>query len=219
MYQKLIDNKSGFSLIEVLVGIMVLTVAIVAASNTLGTLVRSNENNMKAMQAYYLAQEGIEAVRNVRDSNWLHNSYWLGSDDGQPWGDKFEPGFSYDLQLRSAGWENIPDENISAESIAELSAVSPWYAETLWEENELADIYLHEGYLSSDKDYLGDGEESGFSRRVTIKEYDEDGSGCKNTMEETVCVLIESTVEWKIGARQRQVTVSAVVSDWKGDML
>ena len=66
-------KTSGFSLTEVMIGIMILTVAIVSASNLLVSLVKTNRLNVQTLQAYYLAQEGLEAVRNIRDTNWLHN--------------------------------------------------------------------------------------------------------------------------------------------------
>lgn len=203
---------------EVLVGITVLAMAIVAAGNMLNSMVRSNHNNLRSMQAYYLAQEGIEAVRNIRDTNWLHNSYWLGEDDGQPWGVGFSPDNSYDVKLSSAGWQNVPGEVIEAENLSDLSAFAPWSVEILGGD-ESAEIYLHDGFLSSSTVYSGEAEETGFTRRITIKEYSEEGTGCMNGDEKTVCVLVESTVGWRVGGREADLTVFAVLSDWKADIL
>lgn len=71
MFKK--PNKLGFTLTEVMIGMMILTVAIVSSTSLLMGLIKTNENVVKSMQAYFLAQEGVEAVRSMRDTNWLNN--------------------------------------------------------------------------------------------------------------------------------------------------
>ncbi len=69
-----IQKLSGFTLIEILVSILILSTAIVGAfamiTFNFGTasLIRNN------LIASGLAQEGIEVVRNIRDSKWLEGS-------------------------------------------------------------------------------------------------------------------------------------------------
>jgi len=48
-----------------------------------------NQSNASNLQAMYLAEEGLEAVREIRDSNVLNNYYWLGN-EGKFWGKTFE---------------------------------------------------------------------------------------------------------------------------------
>ena len=74
---KVFKNQKGFTLTEVMIGMMILTVAIVSATQLLIGIMNSNKAIIHNLQAYYLAQEGIEAVRNIRDTNWLHNKKWL----------------------------------------------------------------------------------------------------------------------------------------------
>lgn len=69
-----------------MIGIMILTIAIVASTSILLGLITSNKSNVQTLQAYYMAQEGIEAVVNMRDTNWLNNLNWLGDESGNPWG-------------------------------------------------------------------------------------------------------------------------------------
>lgn len=64
-------GKNGFTIIEVMMAIFVLTVAVGGSFALIQqTLVAASINQQKLI-AYYLAQEGIEIVRNIRDSNWL----------------------------------------------------------------------------------------------------------------------------------------------------
>ncbi|MFH1714139.1 MAG: prepilin-type N-terminal cleavage/methylation domain-containing protein [Candidatus Nealsonbacteria bacterium] len=64
-------NKKGFTIIEVIIAVFVITVGVGAAviliSQTIGLV---NTTSSKLI-ASYLAQEGIEIVRNIRDGNFL----------------------------------------------------------------------------------------------------------------------------------------------------
>ncbi len=68
--------KNGFTLIEVITAIFVLTLG------SLGIMVLIDKNLISGSQtkskliASYLAQEGIEIVRSIRDSNWINKNPW-----------------------------------------------------------------------------------------------------------------------------------------------
>ncbi len=70
--QKLPFDK-GFSFIEVLVSIFILVIAITASFSVLQGILSYNVTNSSRLVAAYLAQEGIEIVRNIRDGNWLES--------------------------------------------------------------------------------------------------------------------------------------------------
>jgi len=64
-------KNKGFTLLEVMLAITVLTVAVAGSFALIQqTLIAASLNKSK-ITAYYLAQEGIELARNIRDSNWL----------------------------------------------------------------------------------------------------------------------------------------------------
>jgi len=71
--------RGGFSLIEILVAISVLTMVLAAATNVLVGVTRTNDFNMDTVVGYGLAQEGVEVVRNLRDSNALIGAKFDGS--------------------------------------------------------------------------------------------------------------------------------------------
>lgn len=206
--KKLTKNRAGFSLTEVIIGIMILTVAIVAATSLLVGLINSNKDNMKTVQAYYLAQEGIEAVRNVRDSNWLHNNNWLGDSSNAPWHGKFEVNHSYDLQLREVGWTTGVENMGGNEDLNQLTPVAPW--EIIGGGDK---IYDNENYLISG--LSGNSKDTGFKREITFKDYaceSDDSDWCP-----AEAVLVESKVSWNEG--KREVVLSEVMTDWKGGAL
>jgi hypothetical protein len=67
----MINNKKGNSIIEVIVVIVVLTVWIIWAYGVLNSwqnLAITTENRIKAIN---IAREWIEAVENIRDTNWI----------------------------------------------------------------------------------------------------------------------------------------------------
>lgn len=65
------DSLTGFTLIELLIAISVFMIGIMGAfSLSLHNLNTARENYQRVIAAD-LAREGIELVRNVRDSNWL----------------------------------------------------------------------------------------------------------------------------------------------------
>lgn len=70
--------KKGFTLPEVMVSVAVLALVVVAATHLLVSIIRSNVENVNRLIAYGLAQEALEAVRNIRDSNWLLGANFAG---------------------------------------------------------------------------------------------------------------------------------------------
>ena len=65
-----VQNR-GFTLIELVISIFILVVAIVGVYNSFSTVVVLTTGASSRLTASYLAQEGIEIVRNIRDNNWL----------------------------------------------------------------------------------------------------------------------------------------------------
>ncbi len=65
---------SGESLVEVVIAITVLTMIL---SSVFGIIARASSTNVNAVNrvvALNIAREGVEAVRNIRDTNWLKYS-------------------------------------------------------------------------------------------------------------------------------------------------
>ncbi len=75
-------KQSGFGILEVLIASGI--IAIFAGGVViLGNMaLRSVVINKHRLQAAYLAQEAVEAVRNIRDSNWVDGEPDTGWDDG-----------------------------------------------------------------------------------------------------------------------------------------
>ncbi len=84
----------GFSLIETLVAIAILSLAIAGPLSVISHGITSAIFAKDEITAMYLAQEGIEAVRNTRDGNVLAGVAWLATLDAcenVDCGARFEP--------------------------------------------------------------------------------------------------------------------------------
>lgn len=63
-------SSSGVALVEVLVGISILAILLVSVSFAVSQLVINRSALVTNTVAVYLAEEGYELVRTVRDNNW-----------------------------------------------------------------------------------------------------------------------------------------------------
>jgi type II secretory pathway pseudopilin PulG len=87
-YKKLFGNSTtGFTLVEVLVAIFVVMIGIGGSYAFLQQNILNSAAVKNELVAAYLAQEGLEIVRNIRDSNFLEISNGTGSD----WDEGFKP--------------------------------------------------------------------------------------------------------------------------------
>lgn len=232
MFNKIKKNSGdmrGFTLVEVMIGMMILTVAIVSATNLLTDVISSNQNNLTTLQAYYLSQEGLEMARNIRDTNWLQNRDWLGKNSEQLWGGRFETADApnkYVVEMRDDG--GLVDATKGAVTLLEIGNKSPWKIDDINGGDGM--IYRHgvaraDGSISSDLPILnslpGGGEDSHFKRTIIIKKYD-----CAYLATLNLCpdkkeayILVQSKVSWNLGAKLRVLTLSEVLSNWKGGAL
>ena len=68
--------RNGFSLIEVIVAVFLISVGLVAAFSLINQTIYYTQTVSSRLTAIYLAQEGLEIVKNIRDSNFLNVYNW-----------------------------------------------------------------------------------------------------------------------------------------------
>ncbi|MCU0679878.1 MAG: hypothetical protein MUF50_01050 [Planctomycetes bacterium] len=69
-------NKPALTILEVMISIFLLVTVMTAILTLSLQSVRSQDSSRQELIARGLAQEGIELIRNVRDSNFLNNRTW-----------------------------------------------------------------------------------------------------------------------------------------------
>jgi len=74
MFKKRQNQRPGFTMIEIVVVIFIVSVGILGVMSLIVQNVKSQAYNKNSLIASQLAQEGIEMMRMVRDTNWLTNS-------------------------------------------------------------------------------------------------------------------------------------------------
>lgn len=121
MFKKNSFEKS-FTLLEVLIAITVITIGLVGAVSLITHSIASSAVLKGKLLAAEFAQEGIEAVRGIRDDNWLWRRNWLNGliDPSQPSSSSyFIPVFPDRLDGPAQSWSlaqiSSPDEISSTE--------------------------------------------------------------------------------------------------------
>jgi Tfp pilus assembly protein PilV len=71
-------QTSGFTVAEVVIAIVILILGIAGSIELVAHAMRANVESADRLLAANLAEEGLEALRNVRDSNYLQNYPWNG---------------------------------------------------------------------------------------------------------------------------------------------
>lgn len=84
-------NNQGFTLVEVLISMVIIVIGTVGAFLAIqGAITQTTLSSSQSIAAY-LAQEGIEIVRNIRDTNYIRHRSW---DEGIPEGNCLEADYT-----------------------------------------------------------------------------------------------------------------------------
>lgn len=70
-------KKNSFTLLEAIFAISILTLTISGSFALISRLLSFSPQIQSKLIASYLAQEGIEIIRNIRDTNWVQDQNWL----------------------------------------------------------------------------------------------------------------------------------------------
>ena len=155
-------NQSGITLIETLVASSILIIGIVAALILAVYSLRVVETSKQELVATNLAREGLEVVRNIRDTNWLDQSNpdWndglLGIENPAYFVPRFNP-TTGEWILEEIGQVNAVDCESSTTEVE---------CRIVWSDN---DVGVDPMYLQLDPLIAyGEGEMLGYSRYIII---------------------------------------------------
>jgi prepilin-type N-terminal cleavage/methylation domain-containing protein len=103
---KCLQAKAGFSLMEILVVLFIVSTALLGIVSLIIQNIQVQNINRNSLIASELAQEGIELIRNVRDINWRNSQSF----------DAYLSDGSYKVDYRTSGM-SIPITDISQAQI------------------------------------------------------------------------------------------------------
>ena len=208
MYMKFFLQKKqytkGFTLLETLIAVTILVTALVGpmtiASNGLNSAFFARDQ----VTAFYLAQEGIEFVRYVRDTNTLRNQP-LADGDKKDWlfglgvctqdlTNVNDPEKKCELDVRNSAPTNEPDNNrlnIAVIACSELAGCDP--------------LKYDDPNTGSGMFQYATGNNSRFTREVSITKL----SGNPNQ------ALVESTIHWSTGRISKDFTLKELITNWQ----
>jgi type II secretory pathway pseudopilin PulG len=185
-------HQTGQSLLEMVfaIGILLLVVAAILALTTSGVI--GQKESESQIIANNLAREGIEAVRNIRDSNWLAGDNWDKGLVDQTYNTAialFSPNSSWQLSFISA-------DMISGQDLLYISS---------------------DGYYG----HQATPQPSPFSRYLildSICQQTDGGQSIKTACgaaEQKIGLKITANVNWVERGRKRLVNLEDLIYEWK----
>jgi prepilin-type N-terminal cleavage/methylation domain-containing protein len=215
--------KKGFSLPEVIIAVTLISLIIMTATNLLVSSIRANRSNVNQITAYHLAEEGIEAIRNIRDGYWMNNVKWTGEQDANLdrnlFGDEFGSEGYFIVGKKHNSYTSAECKaNNDMDSINDpglIKSYAPWVLSKIMAPgSEQTKLYLKD--FGDVKEYtLSPTDEfSGFSRYIYIKpipykkyEFDKERNDLK--------ISVSVTVEWEEQSMKKSITIPTILTDWK----
>lgn len=175
-------KQKGFSIIEVLVATALVGGVVLGVFALLGPALKASLISNHMLVASMLAQEGIELVTNIRDTNWYEDFNNPPFDDDPSWRDQLDtsPGNSdrFKNQAGIIDYDDIPFEITYIDSALGIMATSAGGTCVATNENELFQCFGTKLFFNPDKFYVHPDSITlpGFTetpyQRVVIAKYD-----------------------------------------------
>ncbi len=179
--------RSGFTLVETLIAVSIFTVSLLGIMSVLASSISNTTYTKQKMVATYLAQEGVEYVRNMRDTYifYTSNGDWNGFT-----GKLSSCGVGSECGLNTSLFSNLADANLIKKCVD-----SP----------NICKVYLNNGSYNTNST----GTDSGFTRKIWMTKAD--GLPFINSVNE---VKIYSRVDWTQGSGKYNMTFSENLFNW-----
>ena len=186
------QNGEGFTIIELVIAIFILSVAIFGVYNAFSTIVVLTSGISDRLTAAYLAQEGIEIIRNIRDTNWIE----MGTDPNITWYDGL------------SGWEDgCEADYTTGTAITNPTALAPWAGSEPSGSNEGGGNYLK---LNTNGFYVyGTGSDTKFKRKIIIEP-----PGGSNDYSNGYIMKVSVEVFWSEKGEWSQIEAEDNLYDW-----
>jgi len=214
MKLKTIKNQSGQGLLELVVAIGVITVGLFSVWNLFLSNFNGEQEAGARILAVNLAREGLEMVKNIRDSNWLAI-------------ENNETCFYEDMSNDPCRWDSGLDDDGSGliKNIFSDNAYLDYLIDDITDDQSRLYIDSNSGFYSHNH-----GQPTIYRRLITMQNvccFDADSNlKCDDfnfTIIEIPCPAenlkigldVKSTVRWTLKGQIREITVSDRLFNWK----
>jgi len=188
-FRKVNKLNSGFTLVETLVAISIFAFSLMALMVVLGKGIADTDYAKAKNTSAYLAQEGIEYVRNMRDTFAIYDS-----SPAQGWTD-------FSAKLTAGGCFGANGCYINADAIFNTPEPTPPATNIVFTSCGSTCTQLLYDASSGKYNYLS-GTSSGFSRKIKVSQVSADQ------------IRISSTVYWVQGTNTYNITFSDDLYNW-----
>jgi type II secretory pathway pseudopilin PulG len=218
--RSIFKSRRGETLVEVFVAIIILVVGALSAVKLLGLASINSQLTKERVIATNLAREGLEAVRNIRDTNWLR----FGGERRRCWNNVDISGCS------DANVDGVADTPIVHEQnyIVKFDiGTFRWELEEVATELDLSDVLTDDtAYrLQIDDDPSTDtglynhdatGTNTVYFRQIHTEYLNDDQSLATADEEKANILRVTSKVEWMDRGIISDVTLTTILTDYLG---
>lgn len=220
------NRQRGFSLLEVIIGITVIVMVIVGTIGVYVTTLSTSRTLLQRLIASELAQEGLEIVRNIRDTNWKQGLEWdqQGASEQNLWETPLAAGEYIVYRLPQASLvQPFIRSSMNADLSARLLKVKqslPWKIFPF--QNDIdAKLYILENsgmrsyvHLTGLPGFSHDVTESFYTRKIVLTPLQVDVDSVENATD-IQKFRVTSIVEYRDRSAVKEVRLSTELTDWK----
>ncbi|MFH0951646.1 MAG: hypothetical protein V1838_00450 [Patescibacteria group bacterium] len=204
-----INKQKGQGLLEAVLAVgVILTSVVLFISLSIAITDYGRRSESKTL-ATNLAREGIEAVRNKRDSNWLIGDpfYYGLTGSGVPPPQTFVINHDIDIISSSDEWKFVPNSDFGlADCYLDTTPICACYTAT----NSLCQLLINsEGFYNSS------GSRTPYYRLVFIKPMTKNGIVTTPVNKLTTQMKVISQVYWIERGQAQTVTLETTLYDWQ----
>ncbi|MEK7572604.1 MAG: type II secretion system protein [Patescibacteria group bacterium] len=190
-------NKSGFTLVETLIAISIFSMSIVALMSVLATGIADTNYAKNKIIASYLAEEGIEYIKNMRDTYVIY-----GSTSTQGWND-----FKLKIQAQPAckSVSGIGCNFSDSLGVFDIATLQSSMNFSSCDNNNACSLYYYNTLGKYSYNHSLPGVDSGFTRKIMVTE------SANNPLE----LKVTSVVSWSKNSISYNVAFSDNLLKWK----
>ena len=188
--RKLNKEKSGLTMVETLVAISILTIAVIGPLGIIAQALHTSYYARDQITAYYLAQEAIEYVRNLRDNEGI----------------KMTQQYINSQTVDSSWLTNV----ISDQQLNDFNSTTNKYS-LIKPSGTYSFAPYDDSYLKISNGVIGDNSDANASTSVFKREIYFQKTSATNSPQEVVMTV---NVYWKNGGDTAKLTLKEYLTDW-----